>query len=74
MLRGEADARRGLTDRLSFLAAALAWRKTVARLARMSLGELSGELLARGLVAGCCWPEGLGGTAGGIVARFIGGE
>ena len=69
----------GLVGLASFLAAALACRRAIVRVPRTSLGEVTGELVARAalllldaLAAAAC--DGLGGTAGGIVARFIGGE
>ena len=73
-LRGEVLASRGLKERLSFFAEELACRRTVARLPRISLGEPTGELLVRSLVWLPATAAGLGATAGGIVARFIGGE
>ena len=70
----------GLVGLASFLAAALACRRAIVRVPRTSLGEVTGELVARAALllldapaaAAAC--DGLGGTAGGIVARFIGGE
>ena len=53
----------------SFLAIAFACLSAIALVGRTSLGEVTGELVTLALV----W-LGLGGTAGGTVARFIGGE
>jgi len=57
------------------LAALFAWRRAIARVPRTNFGDVTGELVARLCLAPeLLFPVGLGGTAGGTVARFIGGE
>lgn len=59
---------------VSFFATALACRKAIARVPRINFGDCTGELFDRCFGEVVLLADGLGGTAGGTVARFIGGE
>lgn len=71
-LRGDIFGLLGLVGEGSFFATELAWRRAVALVPLISLGEVMGELDVLGLMLGAM--EGFGATAGGIVALFSGGE